>query len=271
MSPPAVTVLERTETPVDDQGIKTVTEIRQNEDGQKVKVVMKVRVERRVTNVLKSVENRKQWKKFGLAAGTPPGPEPGITSVRQPKLIDFKDKKAEEQISVDVSKDSVLESLRRQAENRKLPTAIFGEEEPDDGSMFARRPGFGLTVRTEEFSIRISNLPPDADEEELRDIFSDLSMPTVPGAQGAAVGPAVSGASLKDTRLFSLSDMSRRLGGPPRVHIARDREPPFEQKGFGFVAYRSKEDAEKAIQKFQGFGYRYMRLQVEWAKPSTRK
>ena len=39
---------------------------------------------------------------------------------------------------------------------------------------------------------------------------------------------------------------------------------PFQ--GFAFVHYYDKSDAQKAIDKLNGFGYDHLILKVEWAK-----
>ena len=42
-------------------------------------------------------------------------------------------------------------------------------------------------------------------------------------------------------------------------------------QGFAFINYYRQEDAAKAITTLNGFGYDHLILNVEWAKPSTRK
>jgi len=60
------------------KGVKTVTEYKFNEDGQKVKVIRTFKIEKR--KVAKTIATRKSsWKKFGASKNDKPGPDPATT------------------------------------------------------------------------------------------------------------------------------------------------------------------------------------------------
>lgn len=42
----------------------------------------------------------------------------------------------------------------------------------------------------------------------------------------------------------------------------------MQSRGFAFVSYYQKSDAESAMQALQGYGYDHLILKLEWAKPS---
>lgn len=42
-------------------------------------------------------------------------------------------------------------------------------------------------------------------------------------------------------------------------------------KGFAFVSFYSKSDAERALEALDGFGYDNLILSVEWAKKDNKK
>ncbi|CAN0338188.1 unnamed protein product [Ectocarpus sp. 13 AM-2016] len=44
----------------------------------------------------------------------------------------------------------------------------------------------------------------------------------------------------------------------------------MQSRGFAFVSYYQKSDAESAMQALQGYGYDHLILKLEWAKPSLR-
>jgi translation initiation factor 3 subunit G len=70
---------EEVEREPEESDIKTVVEYQNGPEGR-IKIIKKVRVYKRQKRVNKKVmERRARWKKFGLVAGKPPGPEPGIT------------------------------------------------------------------------------------------------------------------------------------------------------------------------------------------------
>ncbi len=68
------------ESAVDANGVKTVTEYRINEQGQRVKTVRTVKLVKQQRQVKKSVLARRKVPKFGRCAGMAPGPESGVTS-----------------------------------------------------------------------------------------------------------------------------------------------------------------------------------------------
>ena len=40
----------------------------------------------------------------------------------------------------------------------------------------------------------------------------------------------------------------------------------FPSQGFAFISYQIREDAQKAIENLNGYGYDHLILKVEWAK-----
>ena len=55
------------------------------------------------------------------------------------------------------------------------------------------------------------------------------------------------------------------FGSVVRANVVRDRETR-ESKGFGFVSFSLKSDAEKALQKMNGRGYDSLILSVSWSR-----
>ncbi|CAI0392386.1 unnamed protein product [Linum tenue] len=70
----------------------------------------------------------------------------------------------------------------------------------------------------------------------------------------------------EDTREPDLLDLFRPFGPVSRVYVAIDQKTGVS-RGFGFVNFVSKEDAERAINKLNGYGYDNLILRVEWATP----
>ncbi|RVW19437.1 Eukaryotic translation initiation factor 3 subunit G [Vitis vinifera] len=92
-----------------------------------------------------------------------------------------------------------------------------------------RSSGTDMRRRNEENAVRVSNLSEDTHEADLRELFS-------------------------------------RFGQLTRVYVAIDHKTGLS-RGFGYVNFVNREDAERAISKLNGYGYDSLILQVEWSTP----
>uniref|UniRef100_A0A453PUH2 RRM domain-containing protein n=1 Tax=Aegilops tauschii subsp. strangulata TaxID=200361 RepID=A0A453PUH2_AEGTS len=70
----------------------------------------------------------------------------------------------------------------------------------------------------------------------------------------------------EDTREPDLLELFRTFGPVSRVYVAVDQKTGMS-RGFGFVNFVHREDAEKAISKLNGYGYDNLILHVEMAAP----
>lgn len=94
-----------------------------------------------------------------------------------------------------------------------------------------RAAGSDMRRRNDENSVRVANLSEDTREPDLMELFSPF---------GAV------------TRAYVAIDQTTRMS-----------------RGFGFVNFASREDAQRAINKLDGYGYDNLILRVEWATPRT--
>lgn len=90
-----------------------------------------------------------------------------------------------------------------------------------------------VVIVDENTTVRVSNLAPEVDEHELRQKFKEHGYIT-------------------------------------RTFLATDPETG-ESKGFAFITYKTKEEADRAIEKLNGEPWHHLILCVERAKPSKRK
>eukprot|EP01006_Ploeotia_vitrea_P067185 TRINITY_DN96607_c0_g1_i1.p1 TRINITY_DN96607_c0_g1~~TRINITY_DN96607_c0_g1_i1.p1 ORF type:complete len:287 (-),score=56.13 TRINITY_DN96607_c0_g1_i1:191-985(-) len=236
----------RIESEPDEQGVKTITDLVYR-DGKKYKVTKKIRKVKKAIRINKHAEERKQnWKKFGKA-----------------KDNDATITEHEGEITFDLSGTSSKSLVDRRKINQELKELLLGAEkgqgayqaptsktaasaakavdEKDSqpskpGAYVApgRRPGTqqGSSMgRDDAHTVRVSNLSQAINEQDLKDLFSNF-------------------------------------GALQRVHLVKDRET-WESKGFAFVSFHKKADAERAIKQVTGFGYDHLILQVEWARPPS--
>merc|ERR1712226_998328 len=72
----------------------------------------------------------------------------------------------------------------------------------------------------------------------------------------------------EDCREGDLQDLFGQFGRLQRVYLAKDQET-YQSRGFAFITYYTKEDAQRAINKLHGHGYDNLILSVQFAKPKA--
>eukprot|EP00743_Colponemidia_sp_Colp-15_P000989 GILK01001093.1.p1 GENE.GILK01001093.1~~GILK01001093.1.p1 ORF type:complete len:299 (+),score=57.11 GILK01001093.1:37-897(+) len=260
----------RIESSVDAEGYKTIIEYKTNDKGQKVKVTKKVRLVQEEVRLNKAVEERKKWQKFGLAAGAAPGLEDGITySSYDEVYVEAPKTKAEAEQPDELSKSSVVvcRICGKQGDHWTLKCPY--KDNPE-------------LLRQEQASGRINE-----DSKSRLATIDEKPMPgkyVPPSMRGK--GGAVPGGDARDdrgrdetstVRVTNLSEdvhesdlyeLFQPFGSISRIFLAKDKVTNVS-KGFAFINFVNKEDAQKAIYKLNGHGYDHLILQVEWAKPSA--
>eukprot|EP00798_Chlamydomonas_sp_ICE-L_P006043 gene6043-2654_t len=256
----------------DDNGVKTVTEYYRNDKGDAFKKTQKLKtytVEKKVYSVS---EQRKNMVRFGAAAKEKPtdsitirtNDEIPFERVRQQKATTMEKKELLDMQQVLASKSnieiagSLKDFLSKKRMERELMRAkglmSAAEKAPEDGDSTtsslpaagaksgsyvppSRRGGTGSTMdgdsmhnkRREENSLRVTNLSEDVSEADLMELF-------------------------------------RPFGHVSRAYVAVDRVTG-ENRGFAFVNFSYKEEAERAMRALNGYGYDNLILRVEWAAP----
>jgi len=253
----------------DKEGIKTITEYRTDENGTKIQVVRKVRETKVIARVHKDVEARRGWKKFGKCANLPPGPEPNVTYTSHENVnLQLKSKKREEEAPDD---DDPLAKLKSAGESIVLCKHCGGR-----GHWSLKCP------KRSEIAVTQKSRPNEEPEtktkpyEEPSGKYVPVHMRTKPGAAGGG-GPGAPRAdeSANQIRVTNipeattendLRDLFRPFGNTSRIYLAIDKSTN-QSRGFAFITYTNRQDAQKAIDRLNGYGYGNLILHVEWAKP----
>mmetsp|Transcript_10124 Transcript_10124/g.27692 ORF Transcript_10124/g.27692 Transcript_10124/m.27692 type:complete len:298 (-) Transcript_10124:350-1243(-) len=260
---------------------KTVTEYYKNDRGETMKRTTKSKVVNVEKKVYEVARERRKWKPFGAAAKETPQDSVTVQAVEEIPFDRVRQIKATQQEKKQANMDlqtamqqgmdkqaisgSIKDMLYKKRMERELMRAkglLKEAEKPpgeEDGPVGQRpssalpppgsKPGSyvppslrnrgtgermaddggGRDRRRDENSLRVTNLSDDVTEADLQELF-------------------------------------RPFGPVSRVFVAVDRATG-ENRGFAFVNYVYREDAEKAIRALEGFGYDNLILHVEWAAP----
>jgi len=227
------------------------------------KIVSKVQVTTEKQRVSKRVEERKKWKKFGSALRDN-AEETFFTIYGEPFALEMKRRSANHYTEEDEDDSKLKNQICTQKKSVVVCTfcgeqghfslrcpkrsLIGGNSKPSEDSgpgsrssgppgrpgryvpihMRGDRAGMGFQ-REKEHSLKVSNISEEATEDDLRDLF-------------------------------------RRCGDTRSVYLARDKHTG-RPRGFAYVRYAREEDAMKAIEMLDGYGYGNLILSVEKAKP----
>jgi translation initiation factor 3 subunit G len=263
------------ETKPDAQGIKTVTEFTRNGGGEKIKIVKRIKVTQRPVRVNKHVIARRKIAKFGDCRGQGVGAESGCTYESSETInLDIRPKARDEGKDEDNKLKTLGDTnasivvcrncgqtghwtLKCPKRGEIVPKGMDADDIPDrKGNSTASAgananayvlphmragaaAGGGSSMHTrsdrdESLSLRVTNLSEDVEEDDLQELFSSY-------------------------------------GDVARVFICRNKpmgnEKQGRSRGFAFISYRTRTDAQRAIDNLHGYGFDNLILHVEWAKP----
>ncbi|OQS06455.1 eukaryotic translation initiation factor 3 subunit G [Thraustotheca clavata] len=271
-------------TEKEENGIKTIISWKFDEEKNKVKVTTKIKKVQETTRLSKRVLERANWAKFGEALQ-----EEGNNNVTYtpPEAIYMEDPSADQVLpGEEKEKESVFSGVKNSSIVVCRHCGMVGDH------WTLKCPYKDSKMPLED----MSDMPRDDEEEAAPSSApsTEASFPRSTGAPGKYVPPSLRGkaastaseeprqqtsdkdsATLRvtnispETREEDLKELFRVFGPLERVYLAKDRET-FQSRGFAFVSYVYREDAEKAMEKLQGYGYDHLILKLEWAKPSNK-
>jgi len=237
-----------------DQLIKVSYKWRTNEGTSKrelIKVTRTFQLEHQKTS--KKVAMRKKWDKFGLSKPDPQGPQDSTTMFAEEVTMRFihadqTEEDAEEE-------DEQMTKIKRQFEYFSF---FQGFNRSDDKSNTMRPPNSMMPI-------------------ESNATLRQLTEKYVPPNRGSRTGPGVRpgyGDEVPAIRVSNISSAAtqedlqqlfEKFGRISRIHLGRDRRTN-ESRGFAFINYAGRDDAQKAIDTMNGYGYDHLILSVEWSE-----
>ncbi|CAL9211704.1 unnamed protein product [Musa hybrid cultivar] len=263
----------------DENGVKKVTEYRFDDEGNKVRVTTTTHV-RKLTRarLSKRALERRSWPKFGDAAHEDAGAR--LTMVSTEEIL--------------------LERPRAPGSTLSHPPLFFffliafkAEEPKVAGDPLAAMGKAGavlMVCRTcgkkgDHWTSKCpyKDLAPQTDSFVDKPPGAESAASSAGTGKGAYVPPSMragaerSGTEMRrrndensvrvtnlseDTREPDLLELFRTFGPVTRVYVAVDQKTGVS-RGFGFVNFVNREDAERAINKLNGYGYDNLILRVE--------
>lgn len=259
---------------VDEDGVRVVVEYAVDDQGKKIKITRTIRRTLKKAVVEHVVAERKKWAKFGQERGKKPGPDQATTTVGESVSLKISagNKASEPELSTEqtTKTESAKTGLGKvmcrlctgDHFTAKCPykDQLAGLDNPDsqdDGATATDRTPASTSGKYVPPSMR----PRGPGEPPLR-------------ASGAG-GPGTSREDLPTLRVTNLSEETREedlrelfggFGRVARVYVGRDKETGIG-KGFAFVSFEDRQNAQRAMDKLHGKGYDNLILNVQWSQP----
>ncbi|KAL2623625.1 hypothetical protein R1flu_003830 [Riccia fluitans] len=253
----------------DEKGVKIIIEWRKREDGAKVKVTTTVRVKKQVKKLNPAVVRRRSLKKFGDALGQ--NASDNLTVVSTEEIFLERTRPAGQQGQKQEEKGAELASLGNAS---LIVCRTCGKK----GEHWTSKCPFKELVANRGFNI--GERPPGEEDLGTASVGPGKASYVPPSMRGGKQGD---GESMRkgrddnsirvtnlseDTREQDLQELFRPFGSISRIYVAFDRDTGLS-RGFAFINFVNREDAVRAINKLDGYGYDNLILRVEWATPRT--
>lgn len=250
---------------IDSKGIQIVTSYRAHPANSKqlLKTVTKVRVTKQKIKEAKSVEERRKWQKFGEALKDEMAEGAQRSTIVSKDDVFLEDPNADTDLQDEDPTSAIAGNLNEfwaKQQQRQLERKYDVGVDEDAGGAAASgwtQVGVGGAAANPN-----KYVPPSAR-----------------AAMAAGVKPQARTDDLNTIRVTNISentteadlqDLFKPFGRISRVYLAKDKET-LQSRGFAFVSFVNKEDAMRAMEKLQGFGYDHLILKLEWARPNAPK
>jgi translation initiation factor 3 subunit G len=110
-------------------------------------------------------------------------------------------------------------------------------------------------------------VPPSQPGKYVAPGFRDQHRHASGGDRDDAIAIRISNLS-ESTCESDLEDLLKPFGRISRMFLAKDKKTN-DCKGFAYVHFLNRDDAVRAIDTLNGFGYDHLILKAEWSKPAN--
>lgn len=235
-----------------ENGMKIVTEYKYNEDDKKTRVVRTFKQKKEL--VPRSVARRKTWAKFGDSAKDKAGPNSHTTLVGEEVNMQFISNKEEEKPvdAAELTKSNIAKCRICGGEHWSVNCPLKGTAMDSSKIMEQMKPSEVTPSKPGRY------VPPGLKDPK------GMAM-----LRGRDDGSAIRISNLCEQMVEAdLEELVKKFGPHTKMFLARDKMTGF-CKGFAYVHFKFRRDAEKAIEALNGHGYDHLILSAEWSKPQT--
>ena len=241
--------------------------------------MQKVKVTKKTVKVSKSVLQRRQWSKFGSDKGAKGYHGMGFSNMQTaidvndqelqmvPKAVVVEENNESAQRAFDKQNAGAFEAWRpKTGRDNSLDAAKKWAEENGMVGLDSDGPGGGAgagslaALAARAGSMGAGYVPP--------------SMRNADGTRNAEMAQRDDSCTVRvsnlseDVKDSDLRELFRRFGNIQRIYLAKDRET-HASRGFAFINFYDRVDAQRSIDKLDGHGYDHLILSVTWANPSA--
>ncbi|THH22527.1 hypothetical protein EUX98_g8165 [Antrodiella citrinella] len=270
--------LETPKTPkgedyTDENGIRTTVEYTINDDGKKVKITRKTKRTLQKAIVDHSVAERQTWAKFGQERGNKAGPDRATTTVGENVSLKLSagNKSTEPEPSAE---QAVKATLARAGAGKVICRLCKGDHFTAKCPYKDSLPGLEGTdtpIGVDE----AAGMPTESAAPA--STGGKYVPPSMRGGRGPGESMSRPGGNRDDLPTLRVTNISEDVqendlrelfggfGRVARVYVGRDRETGAG-KGFAFVSFEEKANAQKAMEKMHGRGYDNLILNIQWSR-----
>ena len=253
----------------DTEGIKKYITYRHNEKGQTIKTIRTVKVERRIVRIKKAVLERRKWAKFGDCVNDPHGPQSSTTHLGEDVKLILRfpgtGSEPEKKNDVDLPVQLIIK-CRLCGEQGHMTLKCPKRATLQPSAMYmASHPSSPAPSTSSTSSIGSGRTPGRYVPPHLRGKGSTGSR--MDDTTDASVNTTLRISNLpQEMQKSDMYDLCEPFGRLQKVFLATFDDTGY-CRGFAYVTFNRKTDAENALKTLDRHGYCNMILSAEWAKP----